>query len=72
MTDTLRFSVHGMTCDGCVRSVRAVLGALPGTTVEHVGLDTPAVVRVEDAQTDRQAIRHAVEAAGYTVDFDSV
>ena len=70
-TDTLRFSVDGMTCGGCVRSVRTVLERLPGVTVEHVGLDEPAVVRVEGDATGREDVRRAVEDAGYSVSFDA-
>lgn len=69
--DTLRFAVDGMTCGGCVRSVRTVLERLPGVTVEHVGLDEPAVVRVEGGATGRDDVRRAVEDAGFAVSFDA-
>lgn len=67
---TLRFTVDGMTCDGCVRSVRAVLDGLPGVTAEHVGLGEPTVVRVEGDGTTRDDVRRAVEDAGFDVSFD--
>lgn len=60
-----QFSVHGMTCQGCVRSVtRAIERLAPGAKVE-VALET-GDVRVE---SDRPAaeIARAIIAAGYEV-----
>jgi copper chaperone len=64
--DTLRLDISGMTCGGCVRSVRTVLENLPGVTVEEVSLDGPAVVHVEGGQTTRDDVRQAVEGVGFT------
>ena len=69
-TDTLRFRIDGMTCGGCVASATKALERTPGVTVEHLSLDAPARVRLADG-ADRQAVRTAVEAAGFTVAFDS-
>lgn len=60
-------TVAGMTCGGCASKVRTQLGALAGVT----GVDAdPATgrVTVESGDTvDPDAIKNAVEAAGYRV-----
>lgn len=60
MSDT--YSVLGMTCGGCAKSVtNAIVGAAPGASVE-VDLDAKAVT-VEGANED--AVKQAVEDAGF-------
>ena len=66
---TLRFGIEGMTCGGCVAAVTKALDRTPGVTVEHVGLDEPAAVRLSDG-ADREAVRGAVEGAGFRPVFD--
>ncbi|MEU1956082.1 heavy-metal-associated domain-containing protein [Nocardia rhamnosiphila] len=60
-------TVAGMTCGGCASKVSSTLGALDGVT----GVDAdPATgrVTVESADAvDPEAIKNAVEAAGYRV-----
>lgn len=53
-----------------MRSVETTLASLPGVTVEHVGLEEPAVIHVEGDQTSRDEIRAAVEGAGYRIRFE--
>ncbi len=65
MENTLRFNVEGMTCGGCVRSVRQALESVPGVTVEHVAVGEPVEICVTDAQADRDAVASAVKQAGY-------
>ena len=67
--DTLRFGIEGMTCGGCVASVTRALDRTPGVTVEQLTLDGPAVVRLSDG-ADREAVRGAVEGAGFRPVFD--
>jgi len=46
---TLRFSVQGMTCQGCVNAVQTVVSRLDGVASCDVSLqDNSAVVRVTD------------------------
>ena len=68
--DTLRFGIEGMTCGGCVAAVTRALDRTPGVAVEHVGLNEPAVVRLSDG-ADREAVRGAVEGAGFRPVFDA-
>ena len=61
---TWTLEIEGMSCGGCVSSVRKALGRVQGAEVldAEVGL---AVVRADDAQAE--AVRGAVEAAGFDV-----
>ena len=47
-----------------VAAVTKALDRTPGVAVEHVGLNEPAVVRLSDG-ADREAVRGAVEGAGF-------
>ncbi len=57
------YRVHGMTCQGCARSVtNAIQKVVPGVTVAvDLGARTVAVV----GQASPETIRHAVETAGF-------
>lgn len=68
--DTLRFGIEGMTCGGCVASATRALERTPGVTVEQLTLNEPAVVRLSDG-ADREAVRGAVEGAGFRPVFDA-
>ena len=67
---TLRFGIEGMTCGGCVAAVTKALDRTPGVTVEQLALNEPAVVRLSDS-ADREAVRGAVEGAGFRPVFDA-
>ena len=64
--ETITLEVRGMTCMGCVASLRRVLEALPGVSSAEVTL-TPAraIVRHDPARTGARAIRDAIRDAGY-------
>ena len=64
--ETVRLSIEGMTCTGCVNSVTRVLAALPGVSQADVSL-TKARARVtyDPAQTGVEAMKRAIERAGY-------
>lgn len=67
MTD-LTLPITGMTCGGCVRSVTAVLQALPGVDSVHVTLQPgQAQVRFDEAQVSPAQLAAAVEDAGFEV-----
>lgn len=61
------YTVTGMTCEHCVRSVSEEVGALPGVRAVDVDLTTGRVA-VRSAQAlDRDAVAAAVEEAGYVL-----
>lgn len=58
--------VDGMSCQGCVKNVSGVLGALPGVASAEVSLEAgQATVRFDPAQVSRQALCAAIEDAGF-------
>lgn len=61
------YTVTGMTCDHCVRSVKAELGKLPGVTAVDVNLATGHVRLASEQPIDHAAVEAAVEEAGYDV-----
>ena len=62
---TATYTVTGMTCEHCVRSVTEELSELPGVRSVDVTLDTGAVTVTSEAPLDAAAVRGAVEEAGY-------
>jgi copper chaperone len=65
---TVTLKVDGMSCGGCVASVTRVLSALPGVSEAAVSLQAgTAQVTFDEARTNPQALRAAVEKAGYEV-----
>lgn len=65
-------NVTGMTCGGCVASVKKALGALPG--VENVEVSLPkhqAEVRFDESKVAVDKMRSALIGAGYGVDAAS-
>ena len=66
--ETLTLKVTGMTCGGCVRSVKKVLESVPGVHSAEVSLErAQASIRLDiPASPDMlAALRAAVEEAGY-------
>ena len=59
--------VAGMTCDHCARAVRAEVSVLDGVTDVDVDLDSGAVRITADQPVPTEALRDAVEEAGYTL-----
>ena len=62
---TATYTVTGMTCEHCVRSVSEEIGELPGVRTVDVTLDSGSVTVTSDAPLDTAAVRAAVEEAGY-------
>ncbi|MBC6460325.1 heavy-metal-associated domain-containing protein [Actinomadura sp. HBU206391] len=62
---TSTYTVIGMTCDHCVRSVKEELGEVTGVTAVDVDLESKRVTVTSDAPLDFTEIRKAVEEAGY-------
>lgn len=64
--DFVTITIEGMTCGGCVASVRRVLGALPGVTEAEVSLErAQARVGFDPARVSPEALREAIRGAGY-------
>ncbi len=67
MSATSTFTVVGMTCDHCIRSVESEVGKLDGVESVAVDLGT-GVVTVELTQPiDDDAFAAAIDEAGYEV-----
>ncbi len=62
-----RIRVEGMTCEHCVASVERALEAVEGVVSASPDLRT-GLVEIEGDDPDPEAIREAVEAAGYRVE----
>ncbi|GIE33560.1 heavy metal transport/detoxification protein [Actinoplanes italicus] len=65
MAVTSTFTVKGMTCSHCVQSVTQELSALPGVTDVQVDLASGGVTVASDAPVSDEAVRAAVDEAGY-------
>ena len=62
------FHVSGMTCEGCVGTVRRSLEALPGVAVSSINLETgQASVEFDGSRVREDNLIAAVRAAGYGV-----
>lgn len=65
---TIVLNVQGMTCSGCVNSIRKVLEPIPGVRSVEVSLDK-GVARIEYDETKAgiEQFKSAIEEAGYDV-----
>lgn len=67
-TTPIEMSIEGMTCGHCAMTVRKALRATPGVADVQVDVaEGRAHVTPAAAAPDVQALRNAVEDAGYTV-----
>ena len=65
-TQTETISIDGMSCQHCVRAVREAIEAIPGVELDDVEIGS-ATVRHDGDEAVREALREAVDEAGYTV-----
>lgn len=66
--DTVTLKITGMTCMGCVNSVKRVLQAVNGVDKVEVTLDPgQAQVEYDPAAAGPAQLRAAIEDAGYEV-----
>ena len=66
--NTLTLNVTGMSCMGCVNSVKNLVSALP--RVEKIDIDLASgrgEVAYDPAQSDAAAIRAGIEDGGYGI-----
>ncbi|MEX2303085.1 MAG: heavy metal translocating P-type ATPase [Bryobacterales bacterium] len=69
---TARLKVAGMTCNGCVNTVRQALLAVPGVGAVEVDLaGAQATVRMDPARATVEDLEGAVRAAGYQAELHS-
>ena len=59
------YTVTGMTCGHCVSSVTEEVGELPGVTDVQVDLASGRVTVTSQNPLDGDAVRAAVDEAGY-------
>ncbi|MDQ7857413.1 MAG: heavy-metal-associated domain-containing protein [Armatimonadota bacterium] len=60
------FEVPRIHCDGCERTVRGAVSALPGVgKVEPSHLTKKVLVEFDPTSVDEERIREALRAAGY-------
>ena len=62
---THQFSIQGMTCSHCIRSVKAALEGVPGVKNAYVEIGR-ATVNTED-EVSRDELVGAIEAEDYRV-----
>jgi copper chaperone len=62
---TVTVTVTGMTCGHCASSVREEVESIPGVTGVDVDLDSGKIIIDSDGPIQTDAIRGAVEEAGY-------
>lgn len=66
--NTLTLSVSGMSCMGCVNSVKTLLSALPDVANVQIDLASGRVTLEHDPErSDRQAVCQAIRDGGYQV-----
>jgi copper chaperone len=65
MSHQATYTVAGMTCDHCVRAVTDELSRLDGVSVVVVDLDSGRVEVTSEVPLAQDAVRAAVDEAGY-------
>jgi copper chaperone len=64
---TASYTVVGMTCGHCVNAVTEEVSAVPGITAVDVDLASGGLTVSSTEPVDDDAVRAAVEEAGYQV-----
>lgn len=67
MSTSTTITVDGMTCGHCVSAVQSEVGKVEGVTDVSVDLASGEVTVVAEQTPDPQALREAVEEAGYEI-----
>lgn len=65
MTITTTYAVAGMSCQHCIDAITAELGRLPGVEQVTVALEAGTVAVASAAPLELQAVRDAVDEAGF-------
>jgi copper chaperone len=69
MKQTIRLTIDGMHCEGCVRRVTQALNAAGGVQVDSVEVGS-ASVTVDRAQVSPEQIKAALANIGFTAHVD--
>lgn len=67
MEKSTHLTIKGMTCGGCVSSVKRVLEAVPGVKAADVSLANASANVRHDDSLDTRRLKTAVEEAGFEV-----
>ncbi|HEX2117676.1 MAG TPA: copper ion binding protein [Acidimicrobiales bacterium] len=67
MSTSTTITVDGMTCGHCVAAVQSEVGKLDGVTDVAVDLASGQVTVTAERSPDPDALREAVEEAGYEI-----
>jgi copper chaperone CopZ len=65
MAVTSTYTVTGMTCAHCVQAVTGEISTLPGVADVRIDLASGAVTVTSEAPLTDEAVRAAVDEAGY-------
>ena len=64
--ESTTIKIGGMMCQGCVKNITGVLGALSGVSETQVSLEqAQAAVSFDPALISREALCSAIEDAGF-------
>lgn len=63
----ITLAISGMSCGHCLNAVNKAIAAVPGVEIKSVQIGR-AEVRVPDSTSADQAVKSAVENAGYKVE----
>ena len=67
-TETVEFSIKGMTCDACEEHVKMEVNKLPGIVSSNVSYAKHnAIVQFDPAKTNSEQITEAINTTGYKV-----
>ena len=64
----ITLTVKGMSCMGCVKSVKGVLEAIKGVSKVDVDLARGKTINEYDAPIDVSVFENAIDEAGFEVD----
>jgi len=65
VSNTRTYTVTGMTCGHCVSSVTEEVQEIPGVQTVDVALETGTLTVISSMDLDDDAVKTAVEEAGY-------
>lgn len=66
--ETITINVKGMTCMGCVRSVKNVLEPIAGVSAVDISLDKgQAAITFDPSKANPAQFKAAIQDAGYEV-----
>lgn len=66
MNETITYAVAGIHCEHCETAIKNELGAVAGVTAVEVDLEARRVT-VSGERLDDDALREAIDEAGYEV-----